>query len=156
MSRGNYSQGKRRREADKARKKIEKAARRLRKRERNTNEEEIIEEPEEMGNLLSIEEVMQQLENRSAPRKSNSIPSRLFVGRLSWDTTEEMLSELFTSFGPVMEVVVVKDRDTGDSRGFGFVTMADRKDASRAMKELNNTELDGRRIEVNVATDSRS
>jgi RNA recognition motif-containing protein len=154
MSRGNYSQGKRRREAEKARKKKDKALRKS-KRERDPNEDDIGSTEEVVGNLLSIEEVMQQLENRSAPRKPTSIPSRLFVGGLSWDTTEAMLQETFVNFGPLIEVVIVKDRDTGDSRGFGFVTMADRKDASRAIKALNNTELDGRRIEVNAATDSR-
>jgi RNA recognition motif-containing protein len=75
------------------------------------------------------------------------------VGGISYDTTGEQLNAAFAEFGAVSEAAVVKDRDTGQSRGFGFVTMANRKDAGRAIDALNGSELNGRRLMVNVATD---
>ena len=59
------------------------------------------------------------------------------------------------TFGEVSDAVVIEDRDTGRSRGFGFVTMADRKDASKAIDAMDGSELDGRTIVVNVATERR-
>lgn len=156
MARGSFSAGKRQREADKARKKREKAERRAQRRERGPAEDELTTVEEIMGNLPNIEEAMQAIEQRAtAPRKSSAPPCRLFVGSLSWNTTEQVLREIFGEFGPVLDAVLVSDRDTGRSRGFGFVTMESRKDAARAMDELNDAEIDGRNIVVNVATERR-
>jgi RNA recognition motif-containing protein len=76
---------------------------------------------------------------------------KLFVGSLSWDTTDEGLRAAFEQFGEVSEAIVIRDRMSGRSRGFGFVTFEDDEAADRAMGELNNTELDGRPIKVDVA-----
>ena len=80
---------------------------------------------------------------------------KLFVGGLSWDTNDESLASAFEQFGPVKEAKVILDRETGRSRGFGFVTMGDAEAAQTAMKELDGTSLDGRNIRVNEATDRR-
>lgn len=77
--------------------------------------------------------------------------NKLYVGGLSWDTTDESLRNAFSKHGEVSEVAVIMDRDTGRSRGFGFVTMADEAGAKNAMSGLDGTELDGRAIKVNEA-----
>lgn len=76
---------------------------------------------------------------------------KLFIGSLSWNTDDHSLRTAFASHGEVTEATVVTDRDTGRSRGFGFVTFADDDAADRAMAALNQTELDGRTIRVDVA-----
>ena len=76
---------------------------------------------------------------------------KLFVGSLSWDTNDEGLRTAFSPHGEVTEAVVISDRDTGRSRGFGFVTFEDDEAADKAVAALNGTELDGRTIRVDVA-----
>ena len=76
---------------------------------------------------------------------------KLFVGSLSWDTNDEGLRNAFADHGEVSEAVVISDRDTGRSRGFGFVTFEDDEAADKAIAALNGTELDGRTIRVDVA-----
>ena len=76
---------------------------------------------------------------------------KLFVGSLSWDTNDEGLRNAFSAHGEVSEAVVISDRDTGRSRGFGFVTFDDDESADKALAALNGTELDGRTIKVDVA-----
>jgi RNA recognition motif-containing protein len=76
---------------------------------------------------------------------------KLFVGSLSWDTNDEGLRNAFSAHGEVSEAVVISDRDTGRSRGFGFVTFEDDEAADKAVAALNGTELDGRTIRVDVA-----
>jgi len=76
---------------------------------------------------------------------------KLFVGSLSWGTDDETLREAFAVHGEIVEAVVITDRDTGRSRGFGFVTFEDDEAADKAMAALNGTELDGRTIRVDVA-----
>jgi cold-inducible RNA-binding protein len=76
---------------------------------------------------------------------------KLFVGSLSWNTNDEGLRDAFAVHGEVTEAVVVSDRDTGRSRGFGFVTFEDDDAADKAIAALNGTELDGRTIRVDVA-----
>ena len=76
---------------------------------------------------------------------------KLFVGNLSYNSTEESLESLFTQVGPVDSVRVMRDMATGRSRGFGFVEMHNEEDAKTAIDRFNDTELDGRRIAVNVA-----
>ncbi len=79
--------------------------------------------------------------------------SKLFVGGLSWDTNDHSLAEAFGAFGVVTEAKVISDRDTGRSRGFGFVTFDAPADAQKAIAEMDGTELDGRTIRVNEAED---
>ena len=79
------------------------------------------------------------------------MPKKLFVGSLSWNTTDATLKAAFEKFGVMTEVKVVTDRDTGRSRGFGFVSFAEEEDAKKAMAAMNGTELDGRTIKVDLA-----
>jgi len=146
--------GKRQREADKARKMKDKTDRRARRKEEGPQQDEIVYAEDIVGNLPSIDQAMHAIDNPDdADRSAATIPSRLFVGGLSWGTTQDVLRAAFADHGRVQEAVIVTDRDTGSSRGFGFVTMADRKDAQRAIKALDGSDLEGRTIAVNVATE---
>lgn len=80
--------------------------------------------------------------------------SKLFIGGLAWHTEEATLRQKFEEFGAVEEAVVVKDRDTGRSRGFGFVRYAQDEDAQQAIAAMNNVEFDGRTIRVDKASDT--
>ncbi len=75
----------------------------------------------------------------------------MYVSNLSFHTTDEDLRNLFGQYGEVSSAKVITDRETGRSRGFGFVEMESHADASKAMKGLNNTEIEGRAIAVTVA-----
>jgi len=114
---------------------------------------EIVSAADIVGNVPSIEEVMQNLQGGGAPRSAAPIPAKLFVGTLSDMTTSARLRAHFETYGDIVEAVVITDRATGASRNFGFVTMADRKDAARAISALHGSELDGKNIVVNVATE---
>ena len=76
---------------------------------------------------------------------------RIFVGNLAWSTTEDELSQLFESYGEVERVQIVTDRETGRSRGFGFVEMPQLTEANAAIEGLNGTSLGGRTLNVNEA-----
>ena len=76
---------------------------------------------------------------------------KLFVGGLSFSTSNERLREIFAAVGSVESAAVVTDRDTGRSRGFGFVEMATPEDAESAISKLNGTSVDGRTIQVERA-----
>jgi cold-inducible RNA-binding protein len=76
---------------------------------------------------------------------------KLFVGGLSWGTNDDTLREAFSRFGSISEARVIMDRETGRSRGFGFITFDDDQDAVNAMNEMNGKEIDGRSIKVNEA-----
>jgi RNA recognition motif-containing protein len=76
---------------------------------------------------------------------------KLFVGGLSFSTSNERLRETFAACGAVESASVVTDRDTGRSRGFGFVEMATPEEAEQAISKLNGTSLDGRTIQVEKA-----
>jgi len=78
---------------------------------------------------------------------------KLFVGGLSWGTDDHSLRAAFEAFGSVEEAVVISDRETGRSRGFGFVTFTNREDAQVAIERMNGAELDGRTIRCNEATE---
>ena len=76
---------------------------------------------------------------------------KLYVGGLSYDTTEDQLTEAFAKFGTVESAKVIRDRDSDRSKGFAFVEMSSNSEAQKAMQGLNGTLLDGRQIRVNHA-----
>ncbi len=76
---------------------------------------------------------------------------KVFVGSLSWNVDDQGLSDAFAKFGEVEEAVVIRHRDTGRSKGFGFVTFTNEESAAQAVEQLDGTELDGRPIKVNIA-----
>ena len=75
----------------------------------------------------------------------------IFVGNLAWTTTEEDLAQLFEPFGTVEQARIATDRDTGRSRGFGFVEMPDDTEAQAAIDELHGSSIGGRPLTVNAA-----
>ena len=77
--------------------------------------------------------------------------SKLFVGNLSFNTTENDLQDAFAAFGTVTEANLMMDRTTNRPRGFGFVTMSSPEEAQKAIEGLNGKEMDGRALTVNVA-----
>jgi RNA recognition motif-containing protein len=77
---------------------------------------------------------------------------KLYIGNLSWGTTTEDLKSHFEQFGAVSDAIVITDRQSGRSRGFGFVTMDDDAEANKALEECNGIELDGRAIKCSEAT----
>ncbi|KIK91375.1 hypothetical protein PAXRUDRAFT_830895 [Paxillus rubicundulus Ve08.2h10] len=77
--------------------------------------------------------------------------SKIYVGNLSWNTTDDTLRQAFSPYGQVLDSIVMRDRDTGRSRGFGFVTYGAATEAEAAIVALNEQELDGRRVKVNMA-----
>jgi len=76
---------------------------------------------------------------------------KLFIGGINFDTTEESLAEAFSQAGNVLSAVIIKDRMTGRSKGFGFVEMENDADADKAIEMYHEKELDGRQIIVNEA-----
>ena len=81
---------------------------------------------------------------------------KLFIGGLSFSTSDERLRELFAAAGTVESAAVVTDRDTGRSRGFGFVEMSTAEEAAEAVKKFNGQEVDGRTLKVELANPSGS
>ncbi len=79
------------------------------------------------------------------------MPTKLYVGNLSFNTTENDLQDLFATVGPVTEVLLMQDRVTGKSRGFGFVTMATEQDAANAVSQFHGKSVEGRALTVNEA-----
>lgn len=79
--------------------------------------------------------------------------SKLFVGGLSWDTDDAGLRAAFTQFGEIVEATVVVDRDSGRSRGFGFVKFQDEASAANARNKMDGQLLDGRNLKVDNAED---
>ena len=77
--------------------------------------------------------------------------SRLYVGNLSFNSTEGVVRDAFTQHGTVTDVHVVTDRETGQSRGFAFVTMGDDAQANKAIQAMHGSLLDGRALKVNEA-----
>lgn len=76
---------------------------------------------------------------------------KLYVGNLSFQTTSEDLQQLFAQAGTVESATVVEDRDTGRSRGFGFVEMASKEEGEKAIEQFNGTDMNGRNLTVNEA-----
>jgi RNA recognition motif-containing protein len=79
------------------------------------------------------------------------VSTKLFVGSLPWSVDDNSLQQTFEAHGNVVSAKIVKDRDTGRSRGFGFVEMESSTEATNAINALNNSELKGRNIVVNKA-----
>jgi RNA recognition motif-containing protein len=77
--------------------------------------------------------------------------TNIFVGNLSYQTTEDDLRAAFQSYGAIERVSIITDRDTGQPRGFAFVEMANSAEAASAINALNGTELNGRAMNVNEA-----
>ncbi len=79
--------------------------------------------------------------------------NRLFVGGLSWNTDDQLLRSTFETIGAIGDARVITDRDSGRSRGFGFVTFESSGDAARAIEEMDGSVLDGRTLRVNEANE---
>lgn len=79
---------------------------------------------------------------------------KIYVGNLPWSANDQELSELFGGFGDVQSAAVITDRETGRSRGFGFVEMSD-SDAQKAIAELNGKDMGGRPLRVNEANERK-
>lgn len=81
--------------------------------------------------------------------------NKLYVGNLPYSTTNEQLAELFSAYGEVVEAVIITERGSNRSKGYGFVTMVDAETAQKAVAGLHETEFEGRKIIVNVARPKR-
>ena len=77
--------------------------------------------------------------------------NKLFVGNLSFNTTENDLQDAFAAHGTVTETNLMMDRETGRPRGFGFITMSSSEEAQKAIEAMNGRDMDGRALTVNVA-----
>jgi len=78
---------------------------------------------------------------------------KLYVGNLSYNTTEDVLKNLFSEFGTVTSAKIIFDRETGNSKGFGFIEMGSNEEASAAIAGTNGREFEGRQLRVNEAMD---
>jgi len=83
------------------------------------------------------------------------MPTKIYVGNLPWRATDAQLTQLFGAHGEVVDARIVTDRETGRSRGFGFVTMADADAAQNAIRALNGHSLEGRSLVVNEAREQQ-
>lgn len=81
---------------------------------------------------------------------------KLYVGNINWNTTEEELKSKFSEFGVVEEAAIIKDKISGRSRGFGFITFSNDKDANSAIEMLNGKDFNGRSLTVNEARPPRA
>ncbi|XWS37270.1 hypothetical protein CRYUN_Cryun19dG0029000 [Craigia yunnanensis] len=116
----------------------------------------------EVGNILRRTTSMQIDTQLSASRPglfqlfrcmSTSLSSKLFVGGISYQTDDQSLKEAFSKYGEVIDARVIVDRETGRSRGFGFVTYTSNEDASSALQALDGQTLHGRQVGVNYAAE---
>jgi cold-inducible RNA-binding protein len=83
--------------------------------------------------------------------KEDFFRMKLYVGNLSYNTSEDELRDAFAQYGEVASAKIITDRDTGRSKGFGFIEFSDDESAKRAMSSLNGTDLGGRNLTVNEA-----
>jgi len=104
-----------------------------------------------MGYMATIGYIIQP--KTTGSRNFNSILRRMniYVGNLSYKVSDQELEEVFEEFGEVISAKVIKDRETGRSKGFGFVEMANDEDAQTAIEELDGAEISGRAVKVNKA-----
>ncbi len=80
---------------------------------------------------------------------------KLFVGNIAWETSNDQLQELFSQYGEVEEAIIIKDKFSGRSKGFGFVTFVNDEDADKATSELHEKDYNGRNLVVNEAKPPR-
>ncbi|TVU36052.1 hypothetical protein EJB05_17963, partial [Eragrostis curvula] len=109
-----------------------------------------------LGSLLRHNALTSGSSAISSPAVFNAarlMSTKLFVGGLSWGTDDQSLKEAFSGFGEVTEARVITDRETGRSRGFGFVSFNSDEDAKAAITAMDGQELDGRSVRVNVANE---
>jgi len=112
-----------------------------------------------LGSLLRQSITKHTGSNTSAPMLSlynvarNMSSSKLFVGGLSWGTDDQSLREAFSEFGDVTEARVILDRDSGRSRGFGFVSFSSGEEAASALSAMDGKEIQGRSVRVNYAAE---
>jgi RNA recognition motif-containing protein len=144
-----YRSGKRDREASRDQHRKDKEARLQRNREARARGDDIGESVQSLPEV-ALEDIS-PTGVASSGSVSRKLPMRLFVGGLSWETGDNELRKAFEPFGEVTEAVVIVDRGTGRSRGFGFVTMADAQAGKVAARELDGADLDGRPIKVSPA-----
>lgn len=81
---------------------------------------------------------------------------KLFVGGINFNSTEDTIKEVFARYGEIISFRLIRDRVTGKSKGFAFITFRENEDADRAMLELNGTDVDGRMIGVKLALDKKT
>jgi RNA recognition motif-containing protein len=152
-----YSGGKRNREASRDLKKRQKEERLRRNRELRARgfDPDVagMAEPPPPLPEVKLEDIV--IGVPSQPRREGFGPVKLFVGGLSQDTTAADLRHAFAKFGELVDAVVINERATNQSRGFGFVTFASSIAAQTAIQEMNGTELDGRTLKVNRAEEPR-
>jgi RNA recognition motif-containing protein len=91
------------------------------------------------------------LEHPAKRLKETLMPTKLYVGNLAYSVTQQELADLFAQAGKVETAVVVTDKFSGQSRGFGFVEMSDANEAANAIQSLNDTDLKGRKIKIDEA-----
>ncbi|CAD6919942.1 unnamed protein product [Tilletia controversa] len=106
--------------------------------------------------LLSLFLSQESFHSRLLITIKMTTPVKIYVGNLSWHTTDQSLRDAFSPFGELQDSIVMKDRETGRSRGFGFVTFRNGDEANAAITSLHESELDGRRIRVNMANSRTS
>jgi len=81
---------------------------------------------------------------------------KLYVGNLDYNLDESQLQKYFEKYGEVSSVTIITDKDTGESKGYGFVEMADKEGGKKALERMNGTEVNGRRIKVNISRPSKN
>ena len=86
---------------------------------------------------------------------SDENKNKLYVGNLPFTATQEQLSEMFGEFGEIADLILIKDKFSGRSKGFGFVTFASEEAAAKAIETMNGKDVDGRALVVNVARPMR-
>jgi hypothetical protein len=152
-----YSGGKRNREASRDLKKRQKEERLRRNRELRARgfdpDLSSMAEPAPPLPEVKLEDIV--IGVPSQPRREGFGPVKLFVGGLSQETTATELRHAFAKFGELVDVVVISERATNQSRGFGFVTYASSIAAQTAIQAMNGAELDGRTLKVNRAEEPR-
>ncbi|GJM92080.1 hypothetical protein PR202_ga08508 [Eleusine coracana subsp. coracana] len=109
-----------------------------------------------LGSLLRHNALTAGSSATSSPAVFNAVrlmSTKLFVGGLAWGTDDQSLKEAFNGFGEVIEARVIMERETGRSRGFGFVSFANSEHAQAAMEAMDGKELNGRSVRVNLANE---
>lgn len=97
---------------------------------------------------LGLEKEKSSLGNKC---KESKMSKKLFVGNLPFGVTKNKLEEMFSGYGDVVEAIVITDKYSGRSKGFGFVTLADDAQAEKAISEMNGKDIEGREMTVNEA-----